>query len=372
MGSQSINPDAHEVVIVPPTADHPAPAVYATAAYLLDPVSGNTLYAYNPYLHLPMLSTTKLMTASLAVQSGNLDRLITITSAMEHEINQLSADSAIFGVKVGEIYSLRDLLYGLLFVSGNDAALVIAIALAGSVKAFVTEMNQEAQTLGMKDTHFANPHGLLESGQYSCAHDLAILGMHAMNLDVLHQMSSKKTYNINAGGKHGARELFNENQFLWWYPGVDGGKTGFDGVNDFIQVESANHNGKHLIAVVLHSNDWWTDMRDLMDYGFDNYTWVSPRDADANQSIPFDNLWYYFASDKKENTIPTSNNGRYYIYTGYSVTGSILTYFDSHSGLKNFGFPVKMPISVGGSLVKQNFQNATIQCDFSNNSCTVI
>src|SRR5881396_2633568 len=105
----------------PQETDHPAPPVIATSAYLLDADTGTTLYAYNPFLHLPMLSTTKLMTASLAVEQGNLERRITITNAMSNDISQLSADSALFGIKKGETYTLRDLLYGLLFVSGNDA-----------------------------------------------------------------------------------------------------------------------------------------------------------------------------------------------------------------------------------------------------------
>src|SRR6185312_15371634 len=195
----------------------PAPLVLAASAYLLDADSEATLYAQNAFVHLPMLSTTKLMTASVAVQMGNLDQQITITPAMEQDIHQLSADSALFGVKQGETYSLRDLLYGLLYVSGNDAALVIADALAGSVPAFVDDMNQKAQELGLNDTHFVNPHGLLDPGQYSCARDLAILGQYSLGIPALQQISSGKTYHIAAGGNHGERVLLNENQFLWWY-----------------------------------------------------------------------------------------------------------------------------------------------------------
>ena len=95
---------AHKLVIVPQDIDHPAPPVIATSAYLLDADTGTTLYAYNPFLHLPMLSTTKLMTASLAVEQGNLDRRITITNAMSNDISQLSADSALFGIKKGDSF----------------------------------------------------------------------------------------------------------------------------------------------------------------------------------------------------------------------------------------------------------------------------
>ena len=366
-------PDAHKLVIIPQDTDHPAPPVWATSAYLLDVDSGNTLYAYNPFMRLPMLSTTKLMTASLAVESGNLDQKITISAAMSHDISQLSADSALFGIKKGETYTLRDLLYGLLFVSGNDAAIAIADSLDGNLQNFVAQMNQKAHQLGMYDTHFVNPHGLLDPGQYSCAHDLAILGKYSMSLPLLHNISGQNSYHIPAGGNHPERFLINENQFMWWYPGVDGGKTGYDGDKDFIQVMSVTRNNHHLIGVVMHTNNWWTDMRDLMNWGFDSFTWISPRDVDANQHpIPYDSLWNYFASDTQTVTIPSANKGRYYVYTGYSISGPIMTYFNKNGGLAKFGFPIKMPVTTTTSITSQQFQHATIQCDVSTGLCQTI
>lgn len=360
----------HQLVIKPQDVDHPAPPVAAESAYLLDADSGNTLYAYNPFERLPMLSTTKLMTATLAFeQQGNkLDQRITISDAMWHDISQLSPDSALFGVKKGETYTLRDLLYGLMFVSGNDAAIAIADALGGNLSHFVDEMNSKAQQLGMYDTHFANPHGLLDPQQYSCAHDLALLGRFSMSIPGLHTMSGQRAYHIPAGGKHPERFLLNENQFLWWYPGVDGGKTGYDGQRDFIQVMSVTRNHHHLIGVVMRTNNWWTDMRDLMNWGFDNFTWISPHDVDQQYSIPYDNLWNYFASDTQTTTIPTADKGRYYIYTGYSISGLIMSYFDSKGGLKTFGYPISLPKTTS-PLVKQQFQHAAIQCDLNTRQC---
>jgi D-alanyl-D-alanine carboxypeptidase len=365
-----ITADAHKLVIVPQDIDHPAPPVFATSAYLLDADTGTTVYAYNPFMHLPMLSTTKLMTASLAVEQGNLDRQITITNAMSKDISQLSADSALFGVKKGETYTLRELLYGLLFVSGNDAAIAIADALGGNLQNFVAQMNQKADHLSMFDTHFVNPHGLLDPGQYSSAHDLAFLGQYSMSLPVLHKMSGQNAYHIPAGGNHPERFLINENQFMWWYPGVDGGKTGYDGQKDFIQVMSVTRNHHHLIGVVMHTNNWWTDMRDLMNWGFDTFTWISPRDVDVNQHpIPYDYLWNYFASDTKDITIPTTNNGRYYIYTGFSVSGPIMIYFDKNGGVTKFGYPTKLPATSGAQIISQQFEHATIQCNLATGIC---
>ena len=367
---QSVPSNPHELVIAAPKTNHPAPPVYAEAAYLLNADSETTVYAKNPFLHLPMLSTTKLMTATLAAQSGDIDRKITISAAMEHDIKGLSADSALFGVKQGETYTLRELLYGLLYLSGNDAALVIADAIAGNVGAFVAKMNEEAQQLGLHDTHFANPHGLLSAGQYSCARDLAVLGQYSLSIPLLKDISGGKTYHIPAGGKHPARALMNENQFLWWYPGVTGGKTGFDGGSDFVQVMTVTRNNQHFVGVVIHTNDWWTDMRDLMDYGSGNYTWASPHDTEASgQLIPYDTLWNYFASDKQQNTIATVDQGQYFIKTGYTVSGLFLAYFNKHNGLKTFGYPTRMPVVSNSSVMMQQFEHGRVLCNLSTKQC---
>ncbi|MDQ6659473.1 MAG: serine hydrolase, partial [Chloroflexota bacterium] len=158
-GAQLVDP--RQLIIVPQDSDHPAPPVAATAAYLFDADTGTTLYAHNPFLHLPMLSTTKLMTALLAAEHGTPDQRIVITDQIDHEASQLSADSARFNFKKGEIYTLREMLYALFLVSGNDAAIAIADTLGGNQVNFVAQMNDRAHQLGLNDTHYINPHGLL-------------------------------------------------------------------------------------------------------------------------------------------------------------------------------------------------------------------
>lgn len=369
-GIQSANP--HELVITPEDTDHPPPPVYATSAYLLDADTGATLYARNPFMHLPMMSTTKLMTALLAVEQGNLDQPITITGAIAHDISQLSADSTVFGLKPGETYTLRDMLYGLLLLSGNDAAIAIADTLAGNLPHFVAEMNQRAHQLGLNDTHYMNPHGLLATGNYSSARDLAILGLYTLNNPIIHKISGTETYDIPKTSTHPDHPLLNGNQFLFWYPGVDGGKPGYDGGSNFVQVISVTRNHHHLIGVTMHTNNWWTDMRDLMNWGFDNFTWISPHDVESAQNpIPYDYLWNYFVSDKKENTIPTAG-GRYYILTGYTVSDPILSYFDKAGGIKQFGYPISLQIASGGTAISQHFEKSTIQCDLATKQCTIV
>jgi D-alanyl-D-alanine carboxypeptidase len=200
-----------------------------------------------------------------------------------------------------------------------------------------------------------------------------VLGQYSLSIPALQQISAARTYLIAAGGKHGARQLLNENQFLWWFPGVDGGKTGFDGVSDFVQVMSVTRNNHHLIGVVIHTTNWWTDMRDLMNYGFNNYTWVSPRDVDAaGHPVPYDSLWNYFATDTQDVSVSLSPTARYYVYSGYTISGAILTFFDKNGGLKKFGFPMKMPVPSNGTSVTQQFQHGSILCNLTNNQCSSV
>ena len=374
-GLQSVgqqNTDPHELVITPPETDHPAPPVLATSAYLLDADTGATLYAYNPFMHLPMMSTTKLMTATLAIEKGNLDQNVTINDAIARDLTTLSADSSVMGIKKGETYTLRDLMYGLMLVSGNDAAIAIGDTIGGNLPNFVAMMNDKARSLGLLDTHYMNPHGLLATGHYSSAHDLAIMGRYAFNISTLRQIDGTRTYNITKSGSHAAHNMFNGNQFLWWYPGVDGGKPGWDGGSNFVQVVSCVRNGHHLIGVVMHTNNWWTDMRDLMNWGFNTFTWISPHDVDLHSPIPYDNLWNYFVDDKKDSAIATANQGRYYIYTGYSISGPIMDYFDKNGGLNKFGYPMSLLTVGSGSTVNQKFEHSTIQCDTASKQCKVV
>ncbi|GER88739.1 hypothetical protein KDW_29010 [Dictyobacter vulcani] len=356
--------------VEPPNNGHPAPPVLAYSAYLLDAGTGKTLYAFNPTARIPMMSTTKMMTALLTIEKGNLDRQVTINSAISRDLNELSADSSVMGVKPGETYSIRELMYGLLLVSGNDAAIVIADADAGSVPAFVNQMNQRAQQLGMKDTHFRNPHGLQEDGHYSSAHDLAVLGAKVFSDPQIHQISSTKELHLSATKQHAEHFLENGNQFLFWYPGVDGGKTGWDAASNFLQVISCTRNNRHLIGVVMHTVDWWTDMRSLMNWGFSDFTWISPREINANvHPIPFAAVWTYFHSDQRTRTISMGKDGRYYVFTQYIISGPIMAYFDKNHGLDKFGYPISNVTTTNTTQVSQRFEHATIQCNLQSKQC---
>jgi D-alanyl-D-alanine carboxypeptidase len=273
------------------------------------------------------------------------------------------------GLKRGETYTLRELLYGLILVSGNDAAVAIADSLSGSMPQFVMRMNQRATELGLHDTHFMNPHGLLANGHYSSAHDLAFLGRYSLNIPVIHQITGTREYRIRKNAAHPERFLTNSNQFLWWYPGTDGGKPGWDGNKNFVQVITCQQNKRRLIGVTIHTNDWWTDMRNLMNWGFNTFKWISPAEIQQTSPIPFAAAWNFFVQDKKDNSIPTTDKGRYYIYTGYSVSNPILTYFEKNGGRKKFGFPISMPVTSFNTVVSQKFERGTLQCDLGTKQC---
>src|SRR6266851_736624 len=359
----------HEIVIIPTDSDHPPPPVFAQSAYLLDADTGVTLYAYNPFRHIAPMSTTKLMTAVIALEIGDPAQKITINGAIDNDINQLSPDSSLFGVKKGETYTLSDLLYGLLLMSGNDAAVAIADGLSGNVQNFVAKMNQKALQLGMYDTHYMNPHGLLDTGHFSSAHDLAVIGRYSMSIPLIHHITGTEVYHLPPG-KHPDRTLITDNQFLWWYPGVDGGKPGWDAATNFVQVISCTRNHHHLIGVVMHSKNFWTDMRDLLNWGFDDFTWISPHDVSLQRFVPSSPDSNYFASDTKDYTIPTADKGRYYIYTGFSISGLIMAFFDKGGGLQKFGYPISLPSISSTQVISQRFGHATIQCNQATKQCT--
>lgn len=348
---------------------HPAPPTYAEAAYLLDANTGAVLYSKNSSERLPMYSTTKLMTALIAVSHGSLDQRILIDAKIENDFHSwLSSDSSLMGLQAGETYTLRELLYGLLLLSGNDAAVAIADGISGSIPSFVGLMNQKAVEIGMDDTNFTNPHGLFYPSHYSSAHDLALLGRASLSVASIAQISATREWKLAATSDHHGYDMLNGNQFLWWYPGANGGKPGYDGEKDFNQIISVVRNNRRLIGVALNTRDWWTDMRDLMNFGFDNFQWVSPADAVKHQFIPYAAEWNNFSGDNQEKTIPI-NDGSYFIYTGYSISGSIQHYFDAHGGLQTFGYPTSMPQSTSGTTISQHFEHRTIFCNSQTQQC---
>lgn len=249
------------------------PYVAAVAAYVFDANTGNVLYSKDANQQLPMASCTKIMTAILAVERGKLDQIVTV-GADAHAL--VRADSSFMGLDAGEKLSLHDMLYGLIMPSGNDAAVAIADAIGGSEARFVAMMNARAAELGLKNTHFANPHGLDAPGHYTTAHDLALLAAVAMKNPTLVKIMSAYSYDIAKTADHKAYHLVTGNDLLAGsgspYPGTIGVKPGFTGPAGFCQAFAAIRRGHLIVGTVLNDPSWQVrrvDMRALLDWGFE-------------------------------------------------------------------------------------------------------
>ena len=239
--------------------------VTATAAIVMDARSGQVLYSRNAHLIWPPASTTKILTALVALHRASPDAPITISRA----VSRFRVGSVV-GLPAGAVIPLHDLLYALLLPSGNDAALAIAEGVAGTVSAFVAQMNDEARRLGARQTNFTSPHGLYDPNHYTTVYDLALIARAAMQDETFRDIVRTERWTFRPPGAR-ARVLTNHNRMLWWYPGADGVKTGYVNMSGETLVESATRNGWRLIVVEFHSRDMWGDASRLLTYGFDHY-----------------------------------------------------------------------------------------------------
>lgn len=247
----------------PANAHSVIPSVSAHGAILIDASSGKILFEKNAKLRLPMASTTKIMTALVALEHGDPQRII--------EIDQRAVGtegSSVYFEK-GEKITLEDLLYCLMLASANDAAAAIAYAIAGEIEQFAVLMNKKAADLGLFDTAFKNPHGLDAEGHYTTAEDLARLSAHALNnpdfLKIVSTNSAKVKTNLSE------RTLFNHNRLLRTYEGCIGVKTGYTQKSGRCLVSAAERGGLRLVCVTLGAPDDWNDHKNLLDYGFSRF-----------------------------------------------------------------------------------------------------
>lgn len=250
---------------IAPDRAQAAPAVQAESAILMDVDSKRVLYEKNADEPKPIASITKIMTAILAIEYGRLDDVVVVSpkaSGME--------GSSIY-LRPGERVTLETLLYGLMLRSGNDAAVAIAEHLAGSEENFVRLMNIKAWELGMKNTRFANSHGLDEEGHYSTARDMALLSAYALKNPIFQEIVNTRTKRVSWPGERWSRSWVNKNKMLQFYDGADGVKTGYTRKAGRTLVSSATRHGQQLVVVTLNDPDDWRDHMRLLDYGFAQY-----------------------------------------------------------------------------------------------------
>ena len=238
----------------------------AKSAILIEAESGIVLYQKDAFVKRPMASTTKIMTALVAIESGNIDRLVKVD-----ERARGVEGSSIYLAK-DEVLSMRDLLYALLLASANDAAAAIACEVAGSVEKFADLMNEKARELGLSSTHFTNPHGLHDDNHYTTAYDLALITSAALKNEIFLEICSSKSKTIPLNTDEGTRYLTNHNKLLRNYKGCIGVKTGFTKTSGRCLVSAAERDGLRIIAVTLGAPDDWRDHTAMLDFGFDRYT----------------------------------------------------------------------------------------------------
>lgn len=251
----------------------PPPAVSARASVLIDGRTGQVLASTHPDRELPMASVTKLMTLVLAfraIQRGQA-RLSDWVPVSEEAYR--TGGSQIW-LEPGERLTLHQMLTAIAVGSANDASVAVAQFLAGSTAAFVARMNREAARLGMRHTHFDNPHGLPSLQHYSTAADLARLAMAAVRMPGLLAVTSAWQNRTLRNGKGGTLWLVNQNRLLRTYPGTDGLKTGYTSAARFCLVATTLRQGTRLIAVVLGaptSRERFRDATALMSWGFSHF-----------------------------------------------------------------------------------------------------
>ena len=256
---------------------HP-PAVTARAALVVDLDAGQTLYSLRPNELLPPASTVKLMTALVTVRRADLNTRVSVSAGAA------STPGSRMGLAPGETLTVRDLLYGLLLPSGNDAAVALAEHVAGSEEAFVGLMNETAAELGLRGTHFTNAHGSDEPGETTSAADLVIMARAVLAYPTLAQIVATPTARI-AG-----RALTNTNELLGAYRGADGVKTGTTDAAGECLVASVTRDGHRLLTVVLGSRDRYADTRTLLSFASAGWRW-------QNVALPDNALAWASGSD---------------------------------------------------------------------------
>jgi serine-type D-Ala-D-Ala carboxypeptidase (penicillin-binding protein 5/6) len=243
-----------------------APAAAATlsarAAILIDADDGRVLWTKQPHLRLPVASTTKIMTAVLALQHLPLRSIVRIGPTVPR------VPLVREGLRRGERVPAWKLMYGLLLYSGNDDALALAIATSGSRGAFVALMNREAARLGLHDSHFTSPSGVIDDDNYSSAWDLAALGRYAMRDARFRAIVRRRRVEVSWPAPTNAKIYVNKNRLLELYPGTIGIKTGWTTLAGPCLVAAAKRRGTTLIAVVLDSQHQYHDAARLLNMGF--------------------------------------------------------------------------------------------------------
>ena len=265
----------------------PEEQLTARAAILVDATSGKILYQREPDLRLPPASTTKVLTAILALESGRkLSELLPVSKAATR------VPASKLYLRPGQQLTIEDLLYGLLLSSANDASNVLAEGIGGSVEQFAELMTKKAHMIGATNTHYTNPHGLTAPDHYSTARDLVTIFRYAMRNPIFSSIVQTKISSVNSSAivrkKVVPRRISvrNHNRLLWNFDGAIGGKTGYTHAAQKCFVGAVQRNGATLLISILGSRNLWGDTRQLLEYGFDNYEMLKTAARGTDRASP--------------------------------------------------------------------------------------
>jgi serine-type D-Ala-D-Ala carboxypeptidase (penicillin-binding protein 5/6) len=269
--------------------DVSAPKISSPSAIVINLSTGKVLYEKKADTQRPMASTTKIMTAVLALESLSLDKQITISqkAAQTTEVKSF--------LREGDVLTVEQLLYCLLVHSSNASAVALAEAVAGDVDAFAEKMNAKAADLGMEDTHFVNPNGLDATGHYSTAADMAKVGQYAMKNTEFRKFVSTKSYTLELPGRDEPLAFDNTNKLMLSTSWVVGVKTGLTPRAEQCLVAAGTKDGVSILSVVLgqpSTDVCWTESRALLEYGLAQYKhvkFVGANVAVAEAAIPYHN-----------------------------------------------------------------------------------
>lgn len=285
------------------TEDENLPTLYCNDNILMDAETGNVLFEKNGYSKIYPASTTKVLTAILVLENLPLDEKVV---ASQRAINSVPIGSSVMGIKQGEIFSVENLLYGLILPSGNDAAIVLAEAVSGNVDDFVVLMNSKANEIGCLNTHFSNPHGFYDESHYSTPYDMALILKYAMKYDEFRKIAQTKSWELPITNKTDTTRILKNNNRLLdedysiFYPYALGGKTGYTIESRGTYIGYAKKDDKLLIVGnfdgsqnINGKNARFLDAISLCDYGFLNYD---------KEKIVSKDLFNFVFKDENNNT----------------------------------------------------------------------
>jgi D-alanyl-D-alanine carboxypeptidase (penicillin-binding protein 5/6) len=259
----------------------------ARAAILLDGTSGKILYQREPDLRLPPASTTKVLTAIVALESGRkLSDFLTVSKAATR------VPASKLYLRPGQRISVEDLLYGIMLSSANDASNVLAEGIGGSVEEFAELMTKKAHLIGANNTHYTNPHGLTAPDHYSTARDLVTIFQYAMKNQLFRSIVQTKISSVNSSTMVRKKvvprriSVRNHNRLLWNFDGAIGGKTGYTHAAQKCFVGAVQRNGATLFIAILGSRNLWGDTQRLLEYGFDNYETLKSAAETTGRALP--------------------------------------------------------------------------------------